>query len=302
MARLLRPEDQLCVYLGHHKCASSWITTVLREVCFRLAWRFRVVHRPEDWHTHGYTSLKEYVHNERPRVLAYTNADGVDLEELPAWRGVHVVRDPRDVWVSGYFSHLHSHPTENWLELEAHRQKLRDLPKEEGLFQELEFSGWVFEQMEAWDYQQPHVLEMQMETLSADPEEGFRRVLDHLGVLAVEAQRPINGLVTGALLRLNTLHWRGRHRLPFNIPISPLHFPLEALPHSQVESVVRRKSFVRLSGGRKRGEENVQSHFRKGKAGDWVNHLSPDHLATFEVSYPGLIERLGYEPAESLIR
>ena len=76
--------------------------------------------------------------------------------------------------------------------------------------------------------------------------------------------------------------------------LSPFRFPLQALPEPAVSSAVRRKSFERLSGGRKKGEENVESHYRKGKAGDWKNHLSADHLASFEAQHPGLVERLGY--------
>ena len=199
MSYQLSPNDTLCVYLGHHKCASSWITSVIREVCFRLAWRFRVVHRPDDWYRQDYASLAEYVSAERPRMLAYTNAEASDLKGLPSWRGIHVVRDPRDVWVSGYFSHLHSHPVKHWPELEAHRERLQAVPKDEGLFLELAFSSWVFRQMADWDYTQPQVLELHMEALSADPEAEFSRVLKHLGVVESETADPITQLVVAAI-------------------------------------------------------------------------------------------------------
>lgn len=284
----------LIVYLGHHKCASSWVVSVLREASYRLAWRFRVVHRPVDWQRHGFASLAEYVEAERPRVLAYTNADAADLAGLPAWRGIHVVRDPRDVWVSGYFSHLHTHPTLRWPELAAHRERLRAVPTPEGLRLELDFSSWVFEQMAAWDYRQPHVLELQMEMLAADPEDQFRRAFEFLGMLGPEPAGLLDRVLATALPRLNALHYRGRHRTPFGLPLSPFRLPLAALPASEVGSVVARKSFERLSGGRSPGQEDVQSHFRKGEPGDWANHLTADHLALFHARHPGLVERLGY--------
>ncbi len=66
--------------------------------------------------------------------------------------------------------------------------------------------------------------------------------------------------------------------------------------------VVRRNRFERLSMGkrfwkkaRKPGEENANSHFRKGIAGDWRNYLKPEHIARFkEVAGEQLIA-LGYE-------
>jgi hypothetical protein len=297
MGHLRSDGDPLVLFLGHHKCASSWIVAVLREASYRLAWRFRVVHRPEDWQRLGYDSLAEFVRSERPHVLAYTNADAADLDGLPAWRGLHVVRDPRDVWVSGYFSHLHSHPTTHWPELETHRRRLAEVAEGEGLWLELAFSDWVFKQMGEWDYNRPNVLEMQMEALSADPRIGFTRALGFLGMLAPEAEGKVRRAISAALPRLNALHYRGRHRVPFSIPLSPFRLPLRALPASEVVPIVERKSFERLSGGRKKGEEDVRSHFRKGKPGDWKNHLTDDHLALFEGRYPGLIEHLGYAPA-----
>ena len=30
------------------------------------------------------------------------------------FRGIHLIRDPRDIVVSGYFSHLKTHPENEW--------------------------------------------------------------------------------------------------------------------------------------------------------------------------------------------
>ena len=53
-----------------------------------------------------------------------------------------------------------------------------------------------------------------------------------------------------------------------------------------------------LAGGRKEGDEDVKSHFRKGAPGDWINHFSADHKALFKSLYPDLVVKLGYEASD----
>jgi len=52
--------------------------------------------------------------------------------------------------------------------------------------------------------------------------------------------------------------------------------------------------FKQLSGGRERGEEDVDSFFRKGVSGDWRNHLSEEQSAAFCAASGGLMVELGY--------
>ena len=46
---------------------------------------------------------------------------------------------------------------------------------------------------------------------------------------------------------------------------------------------------------RKQGDEDVTSHFRKGRPGDWINHFTDDHKALFKELYPEILIGLGYE-------
>jgi len=66
-----------------------------------------------------------------------------------------------------------------------------------------------------------------------------------------------------------------------------------------VRSMVSKNSFERLTGGRKPGEEDPNSFFRKGVAQDWKNHLSPLEVKTFG-SYAGkVLNTFGYEFSNS---
>lgn len=51
--------------------------------------------------------------------------------------------------------------------------------------------------------------------------------------------------------------------------------------HKLVEQIVAQNSFENLSGGRKPGEEDRESFFRKGVSGDWVNYFTENDLQSF---------------------
>ena len=55
--------------------------------------------------------------------------------------------------------------------------------------------------------------------------------------------------------------------------------------------------FTKRAGGRDRGEENVEHHFRKGVPGDWKNHFADEHVREFNRRYGELLEITGYAAA-----
>jgi hypothetical protein len=65
--------------------------------------------------------------------------------------------------------------------------------------------------------------------------------------------------------------------------------------HKVVEHCVRSASFEKLSKGRERGEEDVDSFYRKGVAGDWKNYFTERDKQIFKEEAGELLIRLGYE-------
>ena len=282
----------LRAFFGHHKCATGWTDTILMEICFHLGLTFEIAHRPVDWNSYG--SLAALVDTKDVDFIAYTNAKPEHIEKLPFAKAFHVVRDPRDVLVSAYFSHLHSHPTENWPELTPHRNRLQSLSKEEGLFCEMDFSAEEFEDMYNWDYERDDVLELKMEELTADPPNQFLRIMDFLGMLDREHTRGVGRAVKTATLNLNRLLYKGRHVLPTSQTALKLQ-TRHTIPEEKLVSIVQANSFSNLTGGREQGEENVKSHYRKGKPGDWKNHFTHEHRESFRERFGDVLIRLGYE-------
>ena len=248
-------------YFGHHKCASVWIHTILKDVCHKLSRKIEYVHSPKQFNR----DLKHFIRENRIDFLTYANADIEFVSQMEDFTGFHVIRDPRDIAVSSYFSHLHSHGTDNWPALAKHREKLKNVDKSEGLFLDMEFIRPGFKRLENWTYNLPNVMEVKMEELTRNPDNKFVEIFDFLGILDKKSS------------------WLTLKPKPGKISLKKL------------AQILRQKRFSVLSGGRKPGEEKVNHHFRKGVPGDWANHFNEDHKKYFKEKYNHLLIKLGYE-------
>lgn len=68
-----------------------------------------------------------------------------------------------------------------------------------------------------------------------------------------------------------------------------------AMPSGVVRELLDDYTFAVISGGRRSGEEDRWSHYRKGVAGDWRNHLTAGHLGKFRSLTGDLVTLAGYE-------
>ena len=66
------------------------------------------------------------------------------------------------------------------------------------------------------------------------------------------------------------------------------------MPDSVLKNLLNDNSFEKLSGGRRAGEENIKSHYRKGIEGDWRNVMTPKVMAQFKELTGDLVEYIGY--------
>ena len=79
------------------------------------------------------------------------------------------------------------------------------------------------------------------------------------------------------------------------IIIDDAHYPISKV---KLEQIITAHRFESMSGGRQRGEEDLNAHERKGIAGDWRNYFSPKLNKLFMEHYGNLLVKLQYERNE----
>ncbi|MEO0679055.1 MAG: hypothetical protein AAF192_01415 [Pseudomonadota bacterium] len=161
----------LVVHACHHKSGTVWFARVLRAVAARWELPFLVGKQPEL----------------AGQAIFLQNHSQLDLAALPPFRAAHMIRDPRDMIVSGFF--YHKRTTEDWALQprdrfggKSYQEHLLSLSDEEGLEAEIRrFARADGKHMADWPYGHPGVLEMTYESMLQDEAGGWARLFDHWG-------------------------------------------------------------------------------------------------------------------------
>ena len=108
------------------------------------------------------------------------------------FKGLHVVRDPRQIWISNYFHHLSGHPINTlntkfpwfWKKLEKDRPILEKLSIQDGLLYELNniTADFFSDQLIPYEFDD-RVYEIKLEEIVNNPKNSFRNICNFLNVL-----------------------------------------------------------------------------------------------------------------------
>lgn len=169
------------------------------------------------------------------------------------YRTFFILRDPRDLVTSWYFSAKISHKPV-W-PIPEMRAALEGLDETDGLKYVIDkvASFGTFEAQRGW-----------VEAATIDP---------NANVFRYEDFAADNGAFLAQLL--NYLQIK--------------------MPAAEFEALCDRHAYSKKAKGRAQGEENVDSHYRKGVAGDWENHFNDEIMAHFRAVTGDTLEVLGYE-------
>jgi hypothetical protein len=243
-----------------HKSASQWVRALLSDsITFRYT-GLRAFHYQTEWMGGGDPRPYHERRFSKPfpeqtvAVALYSDYSGFQSIPKPEeYRAFFVMRDPRDVTVSWYFSMKNTHPTGYGGKVKKIRKELNSRSKVEGLKYCINYLGYfgLYDAQRSWieAKENPRVKVVRYESITGD------RQFDHVRSLFDHCTIP--------------------------------------LPDSKLKELLDKHSFGR-SGEREKGEEDRESHQRKGKAGDWRTHFNEDLKNLFVSETNGLTEELGY--------
>lgn len=189
--------------------------------------------------------------------ILFANHSQTDLSELGDFVGSHMIRDPRDAIVSGYFFHLWT--DEQWahearadLGGKSYQEHLNGLSQEEGIEAEIgRFETYIQHyRLDQWNYDDPRMFEIKYEKLIHDEASEFENLFRHYG-----------------------------------FDKKAIRLGLDFAEQVSFKNVTQRKM----------GEESQRSHLRSGKPRQWVDILTPKHCELIKSRFGELLIRMGYE-------
>lgn len=234
---------QTKIFVGtHHKAMTTYFKAVLRLLAFGLGARFEDI-------------SKEAPRSET-RVFLSTHSR-TPWPEIGPYRGIHIMRDPRDMIVSSYHYHLWTNelwahvPDENG---RTYQEKLQAADKTEGLFMTIRhFIYFSRETLENWDLDDPDILEVSYDALMGDQRDDlYAQIFTFLGLTGWAHELGVR------LMRL-----------------------FEAGKRSKVSAT----------------KTNERAHIRSGRSGQWKDELEPEHLAYIEQELGHILDKFGYPRA-----
>ncbi|WP_345993135.1 sulfotransferase domain-containing protein [Sulfurimonas sp. HSL-1716] len=181
------------------------------------------------------------------------------MKKPDSYRAFWIMRDPRDVITSLYFSYTFSHPI-------IDEDHARDRKILQSLNQEAGFNYFLEKAYDFYNAKNPLYTSLLSWLESKD--NASVRVVKYEDLIGARQKEIFSEL---------------------------FQFLDIALSSWEVDKILDKYSFKAMTQDRDVGVENKKSHYRKGQEGDWKNYFSNEHKKRFKIATADLLIQLGYE-------
>ena len=187
------------IFFGHHKCASRFfraeVFAMAAEATGARVRRYKIKNPPfhcsmSDDLDLSNMNFKDLGKDGRDVVL-FSNATQRSLARIKRatkdWKGLRILRDPRQILVSNYFHHKGAHATELggwvWDQLARDKPLLRELSEEDGLLHELDnISKQIIETQILAPFDDDRIMTIKLEDFAQDSQAHLQSISEFLGI------------------------------------------------------------------------------------------------------------------------
>ena len=201
LKKVLGTKRDVPIYIfGYHKCGTKLLGKIFLQLCLKYGWEFKSIPG----------SVDEMPNSD---VIFFLHSQ-VDFSKMPEkYIGIHMVRDPRDIIISGYLYHKRTveewcvnknfqtsepiaypqvpnsqmYRSEEWkvnylssLNGMSYQEKINSFDEEEGILFEMNHYGkWTIEDMLKWDIEKANCLELKFEDVMTNYDGEMNKVFEH---------------------------------------------------------------------------------------------------------------------------
>jgi hypothetical protein len=241
------------------KSGSQWLSSILSDPMVYKMSHMKVYNPHKDFFSAN--SVQELILHPPPvnKIISPLYIGLEDFLKIPKplkYKAFFVMRDPRDIVISWYFSAKYSH--RKYPPIKKIRKILQTMNDEEAILYlcKTVFKGSLplYRAMGNWYLhrkENERIIVLRYEELIGEKKiDTFKRLMAHLDMTFTE---------------------------------------------KDIEHLLEKYHFERFSRGRAAGVENIKSHYRKGVSGDWKNYFSEEHKKIFKEEHGQLLIDLNYE-------
>ena len=272
-------KQKMLIFSGNPKAGSTWLGGLITGASIEMGLKI----------FYGQYAIPQHhatIKNGHYDIIISQSSNYTKLQDLDRpYKCIHVIRDPRDVCVSSYFSYKKSHEIGNWKALGELRNRLNHMSFDEGMIETFVFNKYFFSTLSDWNYADENVLELKYEDIIQSPEHHAIHMFEFLDLY--HGVKSESAFFIKALF--NRLMYRDKKFY------NKLRITQNELPLDRIKSINSKLAFNKLASGRTKGNENINSHYRKGLSGDWKNYFSRRLKDNFKNMYGDLLIKLSYE-------